>query len=68
MSLDPEFGKASAWLAIVRTYLTIFGYVPPAEVIPAARKEAQRAIGLERDPAVCRFLERRRAELRERFG
>jgi len=47
VSLDPEFGKASAWLAIVRTYLTIFGYVPPAEVIPAARKEAQRAIGLE---------------------
>jgi len=47
VSLDPEFGKASAWLAIVRTYLTIFGYVPPADVIPTARREAQRAISLE---------------------
>ncbi len=45
--MDPGFGKAVAWLAIVRTYSTIFGYLPPDEVFPAAKGEAHRAIALE---------------------
>jgi tetratricopeptide (TPR) repeat protein len=49
VGLDPEFGKAYAWLAIVRTYWTVLGYVPPAAVIPAARQDANRAIALDPD-------------------
>jgi TolB-like protein/DNA-binding SARP family transcriptional activator/Tfp pilus assembly protein PilF len=49
VALDPEFGKAYAWLAIVRTYWTVLGYVPPAAVIPAARQAAKRAIALDPD-------------------
>jgi TolB-like protein/DNA-binding SARP family transcriptional activator/Tfp pilus assembly protein PilF len=47
VSLDPVFGQAYAWLAIVRTYSTIFGYTPPGESLPPAREEAKRAIALE---------------------
>ena len=47
VSLDPEFGQAYAWLGIVRTYASIFGYVPPAEFLPLAKEEAERAIELE---------------------
>jgi TolB-like protein/DNA-binding winged helix-turn-helix (wHTH) protein/Flp pilus assembly protein TadD len=47
VTMDPGFGKAVAWLAIVRTYSTIFGYLPPDEVFPAAKEEAHRAIALE---------------------
>jgi Tfp pilus assembly protein PilF len=49
VALDPEFGKAYAWLAIVRIYWTLMGYVPPAAVIPAARKDARQAIALDPD-------------------
>jgi tetratricopeptide (TPR) repeat protein len=47
IALDPAFGKAFAWLAIVRTYATLFGYSPPAQALPAAREEAKRAIALD---------------------
>lgn len=47
VALDPEFGQAYAWLAIVRTYSAIFGYAPPAPCLPLAKEEARRAIGLE---------------------
>jgi TolB-like protein/DNA-binding SARP family transcriptional activator len=47
VELDPEFGKPYAWLAIVRMYWTIFGYVPPGDVIPVAREEARRALELD---------------------
>jgi adenylate cyclase len=47
VELDPEFGKPYAWLAIVRMYWTIFGYVSPGEVIPAAREHARRALELD---------------------
>jgi DNA-binding SARP family transcriptional activator/TolB-like protein len=47
IELDPEFAQAHAWLAIVRTYWTIFGYAPPAEVIPAAKEGAYRAMSVD---------------------
>jgi serine/threonine-protein kinase len=47
VSLDADFGKAYAWLAVVRMYSTIFGYHAPSEVIPAAKDEANRAVALE---------------------
>ena len=46
-TLDPDFAQAHAWLAIVKTYWTIFGYAPPAEVIPAAKEGAYRAMSID---------------------
>ena len=44
--LDPEFARAWAWLSIVRSYQTIFGFTPPREAMASAREEAWRALSL----------------------
>jgi RNA polymerase sigma-70 factor (ECF subfamily) len=57
---DPRLAQYQPWWAARA------GLLARAGDVEAAEEAYQRAIGLERDPAVRRFLERRRAALRAR--